>query len=104
MPEPVTSGMLAHAVARSPALAAWVAVPELLLARPHPARDLFAEMLLSGAYTDGLAARPDPPGVPAVVAIADVVLARARAGDPQGAGRRLVDAASLTKNAQNVKY
>jgi hypothetical protein len=86
MAEPVTSGMLAHAVARSPALATWIAKPELLSARPHPVRDILAELLLSGAYSDGLAASPDPPGVPALFAMADAVLAGACAGDPEALG------------------
>src|SRR5262245_30147135 len=86
MVEPPSSGRLAYAAARSTNLATWIAEPELLLTRLHPARDLFAELLLTGAYSDGLAARPDPPGVPAVIAIADVVLAGACAGDPAALG------------------
>src|SRR5262245_58574282 len=83
MLEPATSGMLAHDVLCSPTLATCIAEPELLLVRSRPARDLLAELLLTGAYSDGLSAWPDPPGVPAVIALVDAVLTGARSGDPK---------------------
>jgi hypothetical protein len=108
-PEPVASGMLVHAVARSPALATWTAEPELLLARPHPVRDILAELLLSGAYSDGLAASPDPPGVPALFAMADAALAGACAGDPKAldalaryVGVRIGDAARIARDGRGT--
>jgi hypothetical protein len=107
MAEPVSSGMLAHVVARFAALATWIAEPELLLARPHPVCDILAGLLLSGAYSDGLAARPDPPGVPALFAMADVVLAGACAGDPRALdtlarylGVRIGDAAPIARDGR----